>query len=177
MEAKKLYTIQDILALPEDRRAELINGQIYDQAAPSRVHQEIVHYLSYEIESYIRRKKGGCKVYEAPFAVFLQNDKHYVEPDISVICDRDKLDDRGCNGAPDWIIEVVSPNNEKHDTFRKLRLYSKAGVREYWIVDPEEKTVVVYNFEETISAAIYDFERIKVGIYGDLEIDFSLIEI
>ena len=114
-----------------------------------------------------------------PFAVFLQNDKAYVEPDVSVICDRDKLDSKGCHGAPDWIIEVISQGNSEHDTIVKFDLYSNNGVREYWIVDPNTKKVIVYNFEENsdIKATIYGFEKVKVGIYEDLEIDFSSIEI
>lgn len=176
MEALKLPTIEDIIALPEAIHAELIDGQIYYQAAPSREHQELVHQLSYEIESYIRSNNGKCKVYSAPFAVFLQNNKNYVEPDISVICDKDKLDKDGCHGAPDWIIEIVSPSTVKNDTMLKLKLYKNAGVREYWIVDPETKTILVYNFEN-LEISSYGFEEIKVGIYDDLKIDFSLIEI
>jgi len=178
MEALKLPTMQDILALPEDTRAELIDGRIYYQAAPSREHQEILHQLSYEIESYIRSKKGDCKVYPAPFAVFLQSDTVYVEPDVAVICDKGKLDNKGCHGAPDWIVEILSPSTVKRDTILKLKLYKSAGVREYWIVDPEEKTITVYHFAETTQIDFYKFSnKVKVGIYEDLEIDFSLIEV
>lgn len=102
---EELYTIGDIYSLPEGERAELIDGQIYDMAPPSRHHQEISMELSTAIQSYIRSKKGNCRVYAAPFAVQLDEDSHtYVEPDISVICDPKKLDERGCKGAPDWII-------------------------------------------------------------------------
>ena len=104
------YTIEDIYALPEGQRAELIDGQIYDMAPPNTMHQRIVMNLSRKIANYINAHNGGCEVFPAPFAVFLNKDsKNYVEPDISIICDKDKLDDRGCNGAPDWIIEIVSP--------------------------------------------------------------------
>lgn len=174
MEALNMATIEDISALPDGVRAELIDGKIYYQATPSRAHQEVVHQLSYEIESYIRKKSGNCKVYQAPFAVYLQGDKHYVEPDISVICDRDKLDERGCNGAPDWVIEVLSPSNVYHDTVIKLELYINNGVREYWVVDPENEKVIVYNEK---GVTIYGFTKIKAGIYEDLEIDFSQIEL
>lgn len=177
MEALKLATIQDIYALPEDVHAELIDGKIYYQAAPSREHQEISHQLSYEIESYIRRKKGNCKVYPAPFAVFLKEDTNYVEPDISIICDKDKLDSKGCHGAPDWIIEILSLGTAHNDMVRKRRLYETVGVREYWIVDPKTKTVQVYNYEEETKTSLYGFEKVKAGIYEDLEIDFSLIEV
>lgn len=106
---KYSHTTEEIYALPEGKRAELIDGQIYDMAPPGRIHQELVQQLSRTIGNYIADHKGTCKVYPAPFAVFLnQDDKTYVEPDISVICDNGKLDDRGCNGAPDWVIEIVS---------------------------------------------------------------------
>lgn len=112
---EELYTIGDIYSLPEGERAELIDGQIYDMAPPSRHHQEISMELSTAIQSYIRSKKGNCRVYAAPFAVQLDEDSHtYVEPDISVICDPNKLDERGCKGAPDWIIEIVSPGQQEN---------------------------------------------------------------
>ena len=103
---KSTYTTDDIYALPEGQRAELINGVIYEMAPPNRIHQEIVMNFSAAIHDYIKNNHGNCKVYPAPFAVFLNaDDKTYVEPDISVICDPSKLDDRGCNGAPDWVPE------------------------------------------------------------------------
>lgn len=111
---QKLYTIKDIYALPEGTRAELVDGQIYMMAPPTRKHQDITFALSRKIADYIDSKHGSCKTYIAPFAVFLnQDDKNYVEPDISVICDRDKLNDKGCVGAPDWIIEIVSPGSRQ----------------------------------------------------------------
>ena len=102
---EKLYTIEDIYGLPDGTRAELINGHIYYMSAPSRNHQKIVSKLNQKIANYIDSHDGSCEVYPAPFAVFLENDHiNYVEPDLSVICDKDKLDDKGCHGAPDWII-------------------------------------------------------------------------
>ena len=106
---KSRYTIKDIYALPEGERAELINGRIYAMAPPNRLHQKLVMELSHIIKSYIEKNNGKCEVYPSPFAVFLNKDeKTYVEPDISVIRDKDKLNDRGCAGAPDFVIEVVS---------------------------------------------------------------------
>ena len=117
----KAYTIEDIFSLPEGTRAELIDGQIYYMAPPSRKHQQIAGKLFAAISHYIDSNGGSCEPYIAPFAVFLnKNDKNYVEPDISVICDPDKLNDRGCNGAPDWIIEIVSPGSRQMDYFTKL---------------------------------------------------------
>lgn len=108
-------------------------------APPNRGHQRIVGELYTIINNYIKKKNGRCEVDIAPFAVFLnEDDNNYVEPDISVICDEDKLNDRGCSGAPDWIIEVVSPSSRRMDYIIKLFKYRTAGVREYWIVDPEK---------------------------------------
>ena len=172
------YTIDDIYKLPEGERAELIDGQIYYMAPPKRKHQRVSGKLYTAISNYIESKNGSCEVYAAPFAVFLnEDDYNYVEPDISVICDKNKLDDRGCNGAPDWIIEIVSPSTKQMDYFTKLFKYRAAGVREYWIVDLEKNNVRVYNFEteETMDYTLAD--SVKVGIYEDLFIDFSTMTI
>lgn len=177
---KQTYTESDYYALPEDVRAELIDGQIYDQAAPNRVHQEILNYLITEINIYLRSRDGLCRVYPAPFAVKLkENGKTIVEPDISVICDPDKLTDRGCTGAPDWILEIVSPGNSSQDYIRKLNLYADAGVREYWIVDPMKHSIFVYNLEETkFEVNTYTFrDKVKANIYDDLWIDFKKISL
>lgn len=165
-----VYTVEDIYALPEGQRAELIDGQIYDMAPPNRTHQRIVSQLTKIIGQYIDRKQGACEVYPAPFAVFLNKDsKNYVEPDISVICDKEKLDDRGCNGAPDWIIEVTSPSDPQRDYGIKLFKYRTAGVREYWIVNPQKHTVMVYDFEKEERSNQYNFcDDVPVCIYEDL---------
>lgn len=160
----KIYTVDDIYALPEGRRAELIDGELYDMSPPSTKHQRIVMNLSAEIRNYIKEKHGLCEVFPAPFAVFLNADDHtYVEPDISVICDRDKLDEMGCRGAPDWIIEVVSPSDPGRDYVKKLKLYSEAGVREYWIVDPLKEYILIYNFNDNVSTYIIPFDQDTPG--------------
>ena len=142
--------MEDIYALPDGQRAELIDGRIYYRSPPSRVHQKLVYQLGRRIGDYIDAKDGDCEVYPAPFAVFLNKDQeNYVEPDISVICDKNKLDDRGCNGAPDWVIEILSPSTERMDCGVKLFKYRTAGVREYWIVNSRLRTVNVYDFEKT----------------------------
>ena len=166
------YTIEDIYALPDGQRAELIDGQLYMMTPPNRRHQELVVELSSAILQHIRRKNGSCKVYPAPFAVFLNaDDKTYVEPDISVICDQNKLDDRGCKGAPDWIIEIVSPSSRRMDYSTKNTLYSEAGVREYWIVDPEKERVTVYHYEEDDAPTIFLFTQpIPVGIFEGFQV-------
>lgn len=176
---RQIYTVEDYYNMSEDIRAEIIDGQIYYQAAPSRMHQEILMETAGIIRDYIKSKGGSCKVYPAPFAVKLsEEDKTVVEPDISVICDPNKLTDRGCTGAPDWIIEIVSPGNSSHDYVKKLDKYMDAGVREYWIVNPVTKSILVYSFENDIMVAPYTFkDKVKVNIYEDLEIDFSTIEL
>ena len=173
------YTIDDIYALPDGERAELIDGQIYYMAPPTRNHQEILSFLQAAIYNHITKNKGEFKVYPAPFAVFLfADDSKYLEPDISVVCDKHKLNDHGCNGAPDWIIEIVSLSSRRMDYYTKLSLYRSANVREYWIVDPMEQTILVYDMEHDAAPAIYSFtDSIKVNIYGDLWIDFRKLNL
>lgn len=171
---QETYTIEDIYALPEGERAELIDGKIYDMAPLNRRHQKISGKLHQVIANYIDSKSGECEVYSAPFAVFLnEDDRNYVEPDISIICDQSKLTDKGCNGAPDWIIEIVSPSNRQMDYYKKLFKYRTAGVREYWVVDPDRQLVTVYNFEkETMDQ--YSFgDDVPAGIYEDFSIKVS----
>lgn len=175
---EKLYTVEDIYNLPEGTRAELIDGQIYYMAPPSRKHQRITVELSTIINNYIKSQNGSCEVDIAPFAVFLnENSRNYVEPDISVICDPNKLNNKGCSGAPDWIIEIVSPGSRRMDYFTKLFKYRNAGVREYWIVDPDKNRIMVYNFE-TEDTGDYTFsDSVKAGIYNDFFINFSEISL
>ena len=160
------YTIEDIYALPEGERAELIDGKIYYMAPPSTRHQRIISDIHYRIKDYIIKNNGECEVLPAPFAVFLNKDnKNYVEPDISIICDKDKITDKGCIGAPDWVIEIVSPGSITMDYFTKLFKYQTSGVREYWIVDPAKELVMVYRFEEETMGQYFFGETIPVGIY------------
>ena len=131
------------------------------------------------IRNHIKAKGNGHELYLAPFSVKLAKDKdNYLEPDISIICDKDKLTDAGCEGAPDWIIEIVSPGDPRHDYIKKLNLYEDAGVREYWIVDPMESKVTVYTLEkENFHMSVYTFQdTIPVSIGDDFTIDFSKID-
>ena len=171
-----VYTVDDIYALPEGKRAELIDGQFFNMAPPTRMHQRIAGELCASIREYIHKNHGSCEVDLAPFAVFLNaDDLTYVEPDISVICDPQKLTERGCYGAPDWIIEIVSPGSRRMDYFTKLFQYRTSGVREYWIVDPDKNRILVYNFE-TKDTGDYTFaDSVQAGIYEDFSIDFSAI--
>ncbi len=171
------FTEEDYYNMPEDVRAELIIAQFYYMAATSRIHREILSFVFKKIAYYIDSKNGSCRVYPAPFAVKLFESDYgtIVEPDISVICDPGKLTDRGCTGAPDWIVEIISPGTASHDYVRKLKLYLDAGVKEYWIVDPSKKTVYAYHLEEAkFEVTSYTFrDKIKANLYDDLWIDFE----
>ena len=166
------YTSEDYWNLPEEERAELINGKFYDMAPPNRIHQKLVFSISRIIGNYIADHHGSCEVYPAPFAVNLDaDDKDWVEPDVSVICDPNKLTDRGCSGAPDLIFESVSLSSRKMDYSLKNMIYSQAGVREYWIVDPAKEKVVVYCYENDSDPCLYSFDAdVPVGIYPGLTI-------
>lgn len=169
------YTVEDIYNLPEGERAELIDGKIYFMApAPKLEHQIISSFLHVEIGSYIKSKGGPCKVLAAPVAVFLDDDDStYVEPDISVVCNTEKMKENGYHGAPDWIVEIVSSGSKRMDYFTKLFKYRAAGVREYWIVDRLKNRITVYDFVSGDTSDYTFSDSVKVGIYDDLSIDFS----
>ena len=171
--AKKLefHTIEDIYTLPDGLRAELIEGRIYYMAPPNTRHQKIVSDLHYQIKDFIRKNNGECEVFPAPFAVFLnRDDTNYVEPDLTVICDEKKITDKGCNGAPDWVIEIVSPSSRAMDSFTKLYKYRESGVSEYWIVDPIKEMVMAYRFEKETMEQYSFGEDVPVGIYEGFSI-------
>lgn len=178
MELAKTHTIDDIYDLPDGERAELIDGKIYYMAPPSRKHQRITMELSTIINNYIKSNNGSCEVDIAPFAVFLNtDDRNYVEPDISVICNKNKLNDKGCVGAPDWIIEVVSPSSRTMDYTTKLFKYRTAGVREYWIVDIDKNRVMVYTFGVDGMNEYSFTDSIPVAIYPGFSINLSKLDL
>lgn len=150
---KDRYTFADCLTWEENERIEIINGEAVMMAPPSSVHQEIAAELTRQFGNYLEGKR--CKVYPAPFGVRLferngeapEDVDTMVEPDLSVVCDRSKIDKHGCKGAPDLVVEILSPSSLRHDRFVKLGLYQQAGVREYWIVDPEYKSVQVFTLD------------------------------
>ncbi|MBQ7563810.1 MAG: Uma2 family endonuclease [Lachnospiraceae bacterium] len=179
---EEYVTAEEYYALPEGTHAELIDGVLYyppyGQAAPARKHQGLLMKLSKEIDNYIEAHNGDCRVYPAPFDVQLnKEDDSVVQPDISVICDPKKLTDQGCLGAPDWVIEIVSPGNAGYDYITKLQKYHSSGVREYWIVDPTCDIIAVYNLStDRLLPKSYTFQDIvPAGIYDDLSIDFKKI--
>lgn len=169
------YTAADYWSLPDGQRAELINGQLYNMAPPNRIHQELSFSIARKFADYIDHKGGSCRVYPAPFAVNLNaDDEVYVEPDISIICDRNKLTDRGCIGAPDLIVEIVSPGSRRMDYNIKNGKYAEAGVREYWIVDPEKQRTTVYYYEKDAAPTILPFNQsITASIYEDFSINID----
>ena len=173
------HTLKDYYALPEERRAELIDGTFYDMAAPDGIHQEILLILGSLFREYIRKNKGGCKVYVAPRDVQLDpnDDRTIVQPDVLVVCDRSKITDRCILGAPDLIVEILSPSTRETDLHIKASKYANAGVREYWIVDPQKKIILVYRFTESRFPACFSFaDSITVGIWEDnMQIDFKQI--
>ena len=184
----KIYTYEDYLKFPEDEIVQIIDGRISEVSpAPSRIHQEIIMELSAEIRNYIKSNNGSCKVYPAPFDVVLVDEnqdakesKNIVQPDISVICDKNKLTDKGCTGSPDMIVEIISQYNPRNDYIKKLNLYEQFKVKEYWIVNPMKKNILVYTLTENGYGMpdMYTFNDIvKVNIYDNLEIDFKLFDL
>lgn len=172
---KTVYTSEDYWNLPEGHRAELIDGRLYDMAPPSYLHQKLVSAFTVIFSNHIKSQGGFCDVIPAPFAVNLtENDETYVEPDISIICDKSKISDRGCEGAPDFIVEIVSPSSRRMDYNIKNAKYAEAGVREYWIVDPAKEHTTIYRYEEDAAPMIIPFDQpVIVGIYGNLQITVS----
>lgn len=170
-------TLEQYENFPDDKRVEVFDGIVYDMASPSQEHQTISMELSTIINTYIKSQNGSCRVFHAPFDVKLSdNPLTIVQPDLMIICDKDKLDGKRCNGAPDFVIEIVSPGNPADDYIRKLYYYKNAGVREYWIVDPRRKIITVNYFEGDMLNVQYSFDAvIKVNIYQDLFINFSEI--
>lgn len=169
------YTADEYFArTPEtNEHVELREGQIVDFATPNVLHQEIVGGLYSEIRSFIRSNKGDCKPFVSPLDVKLDN-YNVVQPDVFVICDPSKYDEKRCYGAPDWVIEVLS-TNRSDDLISKLALYQRFGVREYWIVDPKNEKTLVYFFERSDLPNIYTFDSaVPVNIYdGSLAVNIS----
>lgn len=176
-------TLEDYLALPEGTRVELVDGVFYDMAAPTLLHQRLILKIAEALDDFIEKNGGSCVTFVAPVDVQLfQDDKTCVQPDIMVVCDRGKLLGVRLTDVPDLVIEIASPGNWRMDAIIKRQKYFEAGVREYWIVFPEDKRVLVYQFEgsdkqESIQAAVYTFaDKVSVGIWdGRCQVDFAEI--
>lgn len=182
---ERIFTYADYLTWPEDDRVEIIDGVPYLQAAPSRIHQEILSELHRQIANFLVGKE--CKVYPAPFHVVLnfeatgdeQDSRNVYEPDITIVCDKSKLDDKGCKGNPDMVIEITSPSTARKDKIEKFNKYEQAGVKEYWIVEPQEKIISVFTLQSNKRYGrpdLYtDEQQVKVSIFEDLIIDLKLV--
>ncbi|MER2552481.1 MAG: Uma2 family endonuclease [Thauera sp.] len=191
--ANTRYTYADYLTWPEDVRYELIDGIAYPispapdgvahamSPAPLRVHQELLGAIYREAANALNGKP--CRPFIAPFDVRLPHANEadgevdtVVQPDLVVVCDRRKLDERGCRGAPDWVVEVLSPSTAGHDLILKRRLYARAGVREYWLVHPVDRVVTVYRLQDGAFGApdIYELkETLAVGVLPEVVIDWE----
>lgn len=186
LDLDKTYTLSDYMSWRFREMVELIRGKVFRMSpAPSSDHAEISGNLFLAIGSYLRSKK--CKIYHAPFDVYLfpagstnpELESTVVQPDICVVCDPQKIVKKGCMGAPDWIIEILSPGTAKKDLNEKFKLYEKAGVQEYWIVYPLEQMVHVYTLDETgtyqasKSNPYIAEEELGVSIFPELTIDLK----
>lgn len=180
---KQMYSYADYLNWDEGERWEIIDGSPYMHATPSRMHQEISGELFRQISNHLLGKT--CKVYSAPFCVRLDEEKsdykirNVFEPDITVVCDKSKLDDKGCKGTPDMIIEILSPSTGKNDKILKFNKYEKAGVKEYWIAEPDTKILNVFILQDDGTYGklkVYsDEDKVNVSLFPDLEIDLNLV--
>ncbi len=182
---KERYTFADVLTWPDDERAELIDGEVVMMAPPTTTHQLISGEIFRQLANYLEGKK--CRAIPAPFAVRLfekdgeapEDIDTVVEPDISIVCDTSKLDKHGCKGAPDMVVEILSPSTQRHDRLVKLNLYQRAGVREYWIVDPENQSVMVFLPDSNGSFKLHeDYNRkdvAKVNVLDGCFIELSKV--
>ena len=172
------YTLEDYLALPDDQRVELIDGVFYDMAAPTTIHQGIGGFIHKQLLDFALAHGGPCLPFMSPVDVQLdEDDRTVVQPDVLIVCDRNKFRNGRVFGAPDFLVEVLSPSTRKKDMQLKLFKYANAGVREYWMVDPEKKTVVVYDLEHEALPKLYGSEdKVPVLVWeGKCEVDFAAI--
>ena len=181
---KERYTFADVLAWDENERAEIIDGEAVMMAPPTTSHQLISGEIFRQMANYLEGKK--CRAIPAPFAVRLfekdgerpEDVDTMVEPDISIVCDQGKLDKHGCKGAPDMVVEILSPSTRRHDRLVKIGLYQRAGVQEYWIVDPENRAVQVFTLTDGLLLPHEDYGRedvAKVNVLDGCFIELSKV--
>lgn len=172
------YTIDDYRSLPDEQRVELIDGVFYDMSSPTTLHQTIAGEIYRQIANYILENHGSCKPFISPVDVQLDCDeKTMVQPDVIIVCKEEIIEKWGIYGAPDFVVEVLSPSTKRKDCLKKLTKYAEAGVREYWMVDPDKRKIIAYFFEGDLYPVIFDFDqKVPVRIYdGKLEITFEYI--
>jgi Uma2 family endonuclease len=186
LDLSKRYTYADYLTWLDDKRRELVNGFIRMMSAPKTRHQEISMNLSGELRNLIKKNKGKCKIFSAPFDVRLPKNGEkednlidtVVQPDICIVCDPSKLDERGCLGAPDFIAEIQSISTAKYDLNEKFNLYEAVGVREYWVVFPYDKGILQFVLQpdgKYDKGTLYETGKIPVYIFDGIEIDLKEI--
>ncbi len=168
MKSQGGYTIEDYFSLPEEKRAELIDGVFYDMASTSVIHQLIAGQIFVQLNVFLRKKKASCVPCIAPVDVQLDcDDRTMVQPDVLVVCDREKIRKSGIFGAPDFVAEILSKATRRKDMLVKLAKYAQAGVREYWLIDPDKQNVLVYDLKNMEFPSIYGFDaKIPVTIFG-----------
>ena len=172
------FTVEDYLTLPDDLRVELIDGYFFEMSAPLTPHQIIARDITLQLTNYIKANKGKCVPLMATCDVQLdRDDKTMVQPDVLIVCDRSKITKERIIGAPDFIVEVLSESTKKKDMTIKLNKYSDAGVKEYWVVDPDKQKIIVYKLEDDFDATIYGFnDEVPVALYGGkCKVDFKPI--
>lgn len=172
------YTLEDYYTLPDERRVELIDGVIYDMSAPTFVHQQISGEIYATIRNYISRKGGSCLPMYSPVDVRLDcDDRTMVQPDVLILCDKEKIRKWGIDGAPDFCLEIISESTGRKDYIKKLQKYTDAGVKEYWIIDPYRKLLVTYCWKDDYLPHMYPLEgKVGMALYdGELEIDLEQI--
>ena len=174
---KHIYTSEDYWNLPDGVRSDLVCGQLYIRKTPYLIHAKLISTLLLHIGNYLRTHHPEYELILGPFAVNPDQKKvNWVEPDILVTCDPEKINEQYFRGAPDWVIEVTSFDSRRMDYIIKNVIYSEAGVREYWIVDPDKERTTVYHFEEDAAPTIFSFDQdIPVGIFPGLKINIAVL--
>ena len=172
------YSIDDYYALSEEQRGELIDGVIYDMGSPSVVHQLIAQEIFARLREHVKKNEGPCMPFMTPLDVQLNCDNRtIVEPDVMIVCDKSKITSKRIFGAPDFIIEILSKSTRRKDLTLKLYKYADAGVREYWIIDPDSLLIVVYDLEHDACPVLYNFSsQVPVIIWnGEFSVDFQQV--
>ena len=172
---EKHYTYADYCTWDDGERWELIDGVAYAMASPSQAHQSVLGEIHRQLANFLIGHP--CKVFLSPFDVRLDADKEddtVVQPDLLVVCDKTKLDGKSCKGAPDLVIEIVSPSSSRHDRLLKFNKYLESGVKEYWIVEPHDKIVTVFSFQENAIAVPYgETGKIPLGVLPECVINLQ----